>query len=147
MAGVVRGRPAPVLGDSQVAQQQQWQVLAAVRLSGRHDVGQRSALTIYGVVDLRSQPAAGTADGVPGGLSMGVNALPAGCGLALLGAAGVGGVLVGPGDGGVHRHPPVDQPAPVRVGEQDAEHAIPSPVGGPAVVTGPHGLPGAEPGW
>jgi hypothetical protein len=64
-------------------------------------------------------------------------------GLGLGMAAGAGGVLMGSGDGGVHRHRPVDQPGLGAQGLQAGEDRRPDARELPAAKQAVDGLPGA----
>lgn len=104
----------------------------------------RAALTVHGVVDLRGQRAAGTAGRVPGaGSRWASRPCPRAVarhfsGRRMLATCWWARVMV---ESTATRHPPVDQPIVPRAGEQDSEHTVPGPVGGPALVAVPHGLP------
>src|SRR5699024_11171798 len=65
------------------------------------------------------------------------------CGLVR--AGGVGAVLMGAADRGVHRSRPVDLPGRVSFGHQLCMDLVPDSQPGVEVVTLPHRLPGPEP--
>jgi hypothetical protein len=56
--------------------------------------------------------------------------------------SGAGGVLVGPHDGGIHHHLPVDLPDRIRLGLGVGQQSLPGPVGLPATEPLIAGLPG-----
>ena len=55
------------------------------------------------------------------------------------------GVLVGPGDRGIHADAPIEFPGGVGVGQQRRQNPVPSAVPGVPAVPLPHRLPGPEP--
>lgn len=60
------------------------------------------------------------------------------------GPGDVGGVLMGSGDGGVHRHRPVNHPDRIRRGEQPLQHGVPDAICGHPAMPRPDRLPRPE---
>ena len=143
--GLVRQHPAgtapgpPRAGAGHPDARQHGLELRAVTTLARGDQDrQRFLALLAGQVHLGGQPAPGPAQRV----IIWLGHRPAGrLGLQITAPAGPGGVLVRPGDGGVHAHIPGDQPLRIRPALQPGQDLAPGAVALPAAEQAIHRLP------